>query len=96
MSQPLHILIVDDEAPARRKLRRLLQDDPRVASLDEAPDGLAAVSALRRGGRVVLCGVTTGAKAEIDLQRVYWNQLSVLGAAVSAAAVSDRSAVIPV
>jgi len=34
---------------------------------------------VRRGGRVVLCGVTTGAKARIDLQSLYWNQVSVLG-----------------
>ena len=29
--------------------------------------------------RVVLCGVTTGAKAETDLRTLYWNQLTVLG-----------------
>jgi two-component system LytT family response regulator len=50
MSKPLRILIVDDEAPARRKLQRLLKDDPRVASVAEVPDGLAAVAALRKGG----------------------------------------------
>ncbi|MEJ2648121.1 MAG: zinc-binding dehydrogenase [Sedimentisphaerales bacterium] len=33
----------------------------------------------RRGGRIVLCGVTTGAQAETNMQRVYWNQLTVLG-----------------
>jgi len=35
--------------------------------------------ALRRGGRAVLCGVTTGAEAPTNLQAVYWNQLSLLG-----------------
>jgi NADPH:quinone reductase-like Zn-dependent oxidoreductase len=34
---------------------------------------------VRKGGRVVLCGVTTGAKAETDLRTLYWNQLTVLG-----------------
>jgi zinc-binding alcohol dehydrogenase/oxidoreductase len=34
---------------------------------------------VRKGGRVVLCGVTTGAKAETDLRALYWNQLTVLG-----------------
>lgn len=33
----------------------------------------------RKGGRIVLCGVTTGAAAETDLQAVYWRQLSILG-----------------
>ena len=37
------------------------------------------VRALRRGGRIVLCGVTGGAAAELDLRAVYWNQLSLLG-----------------
>lgn len=34
---------------------------------------------VRRGGRVVLCGVTSGAVCEINLQKLYWNQLTVLG-----------------
>jgi NADPH:quinone reductase-like Zn-dependent oxidoreductase len=35
--------------------------------------------AVHKGGRVVLCGVTTGAEAPTNLQALYWNQLSVLG-----------------
>ncbi len=35
--------------------------------------------AVRRGGRIVLCGVTTGASAETPLNVLYWNQVSVLG-----------------
>ncbi len=35
--------------------------------------------AVRRGGRVVLCGVTSGAVAETNLQKLYWRQLSLLG-----------------
>ncbi len=34
---------------------------------------------VRKGGRIVLCGVTTGATAEINLQQLYWNQISLLG-----------------
>ncbi len=34
---------------------------------------------VRKGGQIVLCGVTTGAKAETDLRALYWNQLTVLG-----------------
>jgi NADPH:quinone reductase-like Zn-dependent oxidoreductase len=34
---------------------------------------------VRKGGRIVLCGVTTGAKGETDLRALYWNQLTVLG-----------------
>jgi NADPH:quinone reductase-like Zn-dependent oxidoreductase len=35
--------------------------------------------AVRRGGRIVLCGVTTGPAAETPLNLLYWNQISVLG-----------------
>jgi NADPH:quinone reductase-like Zn-dependent oxidoreductase len=36
-------------------------------------------TALGRGGRMVLCGVTTGADARTNLQALYWNQLTILG-----------------
>jgi len=36
-------------------------------------------AAVHKGGRIVLCGVTTGAEATANLQSLYWNQLSVLG-----------------
>lgn len=34
---------------------------------------------LRKGGRIALCGVTTGANAEINLRKLYWDQLSIFG-----------------
>lgn len=34
---------------------------------------------VRRAGRIVTCGVTTGPKAETNLQAVYWNQLTIFG-----------------
>lgn len=37
------------------------------------------LSVARKGGRIVLCGVTTGAMAETNLQAVYWNQLTIMG-----------------
>jgi two-component system LytT family response regulator len=43
VAEPLKVLLVDDEAPARAKLRRLIKDDSRVAVAGEAADGLAAV-----------------------------------------------------
>lgn len=35
--------------------------------------------AVRRGGRIVHCGVTSGAVAEANISALYWNQISVLG-----------------
>lgn len=37
------------------------------------------VKLVRRGGRVVLCGVTTGATAPTDLRLLYWNEISLIG-----------------
>ncbi len=39
----------------------------------------ADFAAVRKGGRIVLCGVTTGAEAPTNLQALYWNQINVLG-----------------
>jgi NADPH:quinone reductase-like Zn-dependent oxidoreductase len=36
-------------------------------------------SAVRRGGKIVLCGITSGAEAVTNLQSLYWNQLTVMG-----------------
>jgi len=39
----MHLLIVDDEKPARDKLRRLLTQIPAVTAIDEAADGVEAL-----------------------------------------------------
>ncbi len=38
-----------------------------------------SLRALRRGGRLVICGATTGPAAAFDLRRLFWHQWSVLG-----------------
>jgi NADPH:quinone reductase-like Zn-dependent oxidoreductase len=38
-----------------------------------------SLRALRRGGRLVVCGATTGAAVSIDLRRLFWYQWSILG-----------------
>lgn len=50
MSEKLKILVVDDEAPARSRLKRLLARDPRAGAVSEAEDGPAAVAAIDAGG----------------------------------------------
>jgi len=35
--------------------------------------------ALKRGGRLVICGATTGPHVELDLRRLFWHQWSILG-----------------
>ncbi len=45
----LAVLVVDDEPPARRKIRRFLEADPDIETIDEAGDGRAALRALQKG-----------------------------------------------
>jgi NADPH:quinone reductase-like Zn-dependent oxidoreductase len=39
----------------------------------------ASLRALRRGGRLVVCGATTGPMVNIDLRRLFWHQWTILG-----------------
>lgn len=45
---PLQVLVVDDEAPARRKILRLLRTEPGVQITGEADSGESAISAIER------------------------------------------------
>ena len=38
-----------------------------------------SLRALRRGGRLVVCGATTGPKVDIDLRRLFWRQWTLMG-----------------
>jgi NADPH:quinone reductase-like Zn-dependent oxidoreductase len=38
-----------------------------------------SLRALRRGGRLVVCGATTGPQVALDLRRLFWHQWSILG-----------------
>jgi NADPH:quinone reductase-like Zn-dependent oxidoreductase len=39
----------------------------------------ASQRAMRRGGRFVICGATTGPIVSLDLRRLFWHQWSILG-----------------
>lgn len=45
---PLRILVVDDEAPARRKVLRLLREEPDVEMVAEADSGELALAAIEK------------------------------------------------
>lgn len=38
-----------------------------------------AIGALRRGGRMCVCGATSGTTAELDLPRLFWRQIEIIG-----------------
>jgi two-component system LytT family response regulator len=48
LQAPLRVLVVDDEAPARRKILRLLREESAVEIAGEADSGDAAVAAIRK------------------------------------------------
>jgi two-component system LytT family response regulator len=45
-SKALRVLVVDDEAPARKRLRELLAEDVEIGAIAEAENGVAAVAAI--------------------------------------------------
>jgi two-component system, LytTR family, response regulator len=46
--EPIHVLVADDELPARQRLIDLLRRDEQVASVSEAADGETAVAMIQR------------------------------------------------
>ena len=46
--EPIHVLVADDELPARQRLIDLLRRDDQVASVSEAADGETAVEMIQR------------------------------------------------
>ncbi len=63
------------------EVRKLTND----RGVDLVLDNVGAVTwktslhSLRKGGRLVTCGATTGPSPRTDVARIFWNQLSVLG-----------------
>lgn len=68
-------------APVARQIRKLtgnrgvdlVVDSAAGPSLDES------LKTLRKGGRLVNAGATAGGKSDINMQRLFWNQLAVIG-----------------
>jgi NADPH:quinone reductase-like Zn-dependent oxidoreductase len=42
-----------------------------------------SLKSLAKGGRLVTCGATTGGRPETHVQRVFWNQLDILGSTMA-------------
>jgi two-component system LytT family response regulator len=47
LKERLRVLVVDDERPARQKVRRILAGDESIEAIFEAPDGLRAIEMIR-------------------------------------------------
>jgi NADPH:quinone reductase-like Zn-dependent oxidoreductase len=75
-----------------RAVRRLTGKRGVDLAVDSAagPSLDGALRALRKGGRIVIAGATAGATPELDVRRLFWNQLSVIGSTMgSVGDVSD-------
>ncbi len=42
-----------------------------------------SLNSLAKGGRLVTCGATTGGSPETDINRIFWNQLEVIGSTMA-------------
>lgn len=42
-----------------------------------------SIKSLAKGGRLVTCGATTGGAPETDINRIFWNQLSIIGSTMA-------------
>jgi NADPH:quinone reductase-like Zn-dependent oxidoreductase len=49
-----------------------------------------SLASLAKGGRVLTVGATTGGRPETDLNRIFWNQLSVIGSTMATPGEVDR------
>jgi NADPH:quinone reductase-like Zn-dependent oxidoreductase len=68
----------EDVGKAVRKLTNKRGVDM-VADSASGPTTDSLLRSLRKGGRLVVAGATAGGSGEIGFQRVFWNQLEVIG-----------------
>jgi NADPH:quinone reductase-like Zn-dependent oxidoreductase len=48
-----------------------------------------SLASLAKGGRLLTCGATTGGSPETDINRIFWNQLSVIGSTMATPGEAD-------
>ena len=75
----------DDVAAAVRACTDGVGADVVIDNVGEATFA-ASIRACRKGGRIVTCGATSGAKIPVDVRRVFWQQLSIIGSTMGDAA----------
>lgn len=94
-----HVVVTGDDEGAGARVTDAVRELTAGDGVDVAFDHLGRVAwepsmvALRRGGRYVTCGATTGANPGAAITRLFWKQLSMLGSTMASAAdVSDMLA----
>jgi NADPH:quinone reductase-like Zn-dependent oxidoreductase len=63
------------------EVRKLTDGEGVDAIVDSAGEQSwqASLRSLKKGGRLILCGATTGPTVSLDLRRLFWHQWSILG-----------------
>jgi NADPH:quinone reductase-like Zn-dependent oxidoreductase len=76
-----HAVLNHREADIAAEVRKLTEGRGADVVVDSVGEESWPVSlrSLRRGGRLVVCGATTGPMVSLDLRRLYWHQWSILG-----------------
>lgn len=84
---------IDYEAePFHREVRQLTDGRGVDVVVDHVGEATweRSLKSLAKGGRLLTCGATTGPRAETNVNRVYWNQLSIVGSTMCTPAEAER------
>ena len=68
----------DDVVAAVRACTDGVGVDVVIDNVGEATFG-TSIRACRKGGRIITCGATSGPKVLVDMRRVFWRQVSIMG-----------------
>ena len=68
----------DDVVAAVRACTDGVGVDVVIDNVGEATFG-TSIRACRKGGRIITCGATSGPKILVDVRRVFWRQVSIMG-----------------
>jgi NADPH:quinone reductase-like Zn-dependent oxidoreductase len=69
------------EVDVAKEVRRLTSGNGADVIVDSSGQDSwqGSLRALKRGGRLLICGATTGPTVSMDLRRLFWHQWSILG-----------------
>jgi NADPH:quinone reductase-like Zn-dependent oxidoreductase len=84
---------IDYEAePFHREIRQLTDGRGVDLVVDHVGEATwdRSLKSLAKGGRLLTCGATTGPHADTNVNRVFWNQLSIIGSTMCTPAEAER------
>ena len=81
LSQGADAALNTEKVDVAKEVRRLTAGEGADAVIDSVgqESWSQSLRSLRRGGRLLICGATTGPVVSMDLRRLFWHQWSILG-----------------